>query len=172
MFLLLSIHHSGTRFSSRILEPDFMLHVDAPGAEEKMQAASTIVVPMRHPFMIWSTWWKQSKTRRFVCPNCGPIVTPKNDFWDQFEVMDRWHRWRSENSTPMLFLPVDHPARDEYLRQVCERIKKDVSTDWRAWDDEKTQPGNIRNKGPTPKIELSRLFEYSFVSELYEPLCQ
>ncbi len=121
-YLLVSVQRSGTRFCQRILSaagiktaqihpvPTRAKQIDGWLTRNKAEHLP-IIVPMRHPFSVAHSWRLR-----------GELV---EKMFAQYKMLEAI----CAVSTP-LFLPVDHPDRDDYLELMSAVLETPLTTDW------------------------------------------
>jgi hypothetical protein len=142
--LLASVYHTGTRFCRGSLFSDFNFGSQVIGSDAEatnihiepvhikplqywLNAADHVVVPLRHPLLVAESW----KARGM-----------------ELAALDEQWRTLADVVVPHdpIYLPIDHPDRDLYLKELNQRMGLDLETDWQPVGG--ILPHEIRNNEP------------------------
>lgn len=123
MILVASVPHTGSHFAVHTigLPAQNLYHVYEGESlriiKDAHESGALIVVPMRHPMQVAQSWANRGK----------PIVEHP-----VHEPMVRLFRSLIEHVVPLdpMYLPVDVPDREVYLRALSAALGKELVTDW------------------------------------------
>lgn len=156
--LLVSVQRTGTRFTQRILTAAKIKTAQIHPVQTRTNQLDNwlkkntkqnlpIIVSLRHPISVALSWRSRE---------------------DSVEKMfDQWaYLVQIIAVSKPLFLPVDHPEKQEYLDELSRYVGKPLETDWKKYG----------NRPVTPPAELSsgeidqcnQLVATTFLSDFYE----
>lgn len=115
---LLSVPHTGTRFTERLLGPLYKMHTDL-GVERKrmprlrllLEMSRVIVSPLRDPQKVWASFCRRRHTGE--------------RFWEGWRILEVLHQ-----EFKIHYLPVDTPDRQLYLDEIAKGLGRKIETDW------------------------------------------
>lgn len=134
--LVLSVPHTGTRFTQRLLSPygdATAVHVTEPtdAIRAKVDAADMVVIPLRNPDDCWAGWIKRGKDKEHEFAGCWAML----QYW-------------ADEIPGAFLLPIDVDARDDALQNIADELAVSIETDWSPIGTEYSR----RQPGPTPPL--------------------
>ena len=155
--LLLSVQRTGTRFVQRILQQAGIKPAQLHAAQAHMDRIEIwlekcrdeglpIIIPLRHPISVAKSWRVRGE--------------PLEAMFDQWALLAEI----VDVSRP-LFLPVDHPERDEFLREMSGQLNMDLQTRWKKYG---SKPGsNDVVLTPVDTLAVQELIANTFLKYFY-----
>lgn len=138
---IISVPHTGTNFLNKLVTDAGFMTVRCHHWQKKdLDKEGLILSPIRDPWKTWITW--QSRNRQ-------------DDFFESWFLFNQVYQ---EN--PYLFiLPIDTPAKFDYLKMLSCMLKVDIQTDW--------SPVESQPHKEVVKKDLSAIYNLSVVKKFY-----
>lgn len=135
---VISVRHTGTRFTKQLLGGVPHCHLDKPSVFDKAKEyEGRTVVPIRDPRRVLESWHKRGeKLERFLVS------------WPRLMDLHKEHQF--------MFLPVDHPERRYFLDKLAERLERPLTTDWEPVTEHVTFDQQV----PVPNVDLSLIYNF------------
>lgn len=143
---LLSVPHTGTRFTKGIINPDCEMHTDLAESmvmlRPLLEISRVIVVSLRDPWKVWDSFcrMKRTKDRYFGC-------------WQGLDELDKDFK--------LHYFPIDLPDRQGNLDRLSAVLGRTVTTDWEPVGVDYSRRGTVVNQ------DLSSIYELSMIKDRY-----
>lgn len=158
-YLLLSVQRSGTRFTQRILtqagvttaqiHPVETRRTQLQGwLDKNSKEGLPIIVAMRHPLSVAKSWRARSE--------------PVEKMFEQYQLLIEL----CELSRP-IFLPVDHPERDDFLHFMGKELGLTLETDWAKYGHRPDHPSAQIELETAVHNQVAELCATELISALY-----
>jgi len=110
--IILSVMHTGNRFSQNLFHVPFR-HVFTPDIETILDAEDRIIVPLRHPDALWTSFRNRGRGEAF--------------YREQWAEMERlWLIYRPK----IRRFPIDTADRTTRLRSISRDVGRNIRTQW------------------------------------------
>jgi len=151
---VLSIPHSGTRSLCEMLDCEHV-HTFVPWSRIDAEIEDDVVItPLRDPKKLWQSWLNRFNTVHKI------DLDRFEGAWRNLELADKVY--------DIWYVPVDHPARDERLQAIADRLEIEVNPTWERVGHMGGDPEWVeRNKDKLPVINWDYIYNLPFIKRLY-----